>query len=71
MSRVNGQLAAIEKIVSKPQMIEDVSREDSVNDVLVLGTRNDPDRPATATADLEVKGKYAFQAVPGQLLILQ
>jgi hypothetical protein len=40
--------------------------EDSINDFLILYASNDPDRPATATADLDIDGKNAFQALgPG------
>jgi hypothetical protein len=40
--------------------------EDSINDFLILYATvrcidNDPDRPATATADLDIDGKNAFQ----------
>ena len=40
--------------------------QNPVNDVLVLYATvrridNDPDRPATATADLDIDGKNAFQ----------
>jgi hypothetical protein len=42
--------------------------QNPVDDVLVLYATfrridNDPDRPATATADLDIDGKKAFQAL--------
>jgi hypothetical protein len=37
--------------------------QNPVDDVLVLYASNDPDRPATATADLDIDGKNAFQAL--------
>jgi hypothetical protein len=40
--------------------------EDSIYDVLVLNTGDDPDRSAATTTDLDVDGKNAFQALsPG------
>ena len=47
--------------------------QNPVDDVLVLYATvrridNDPDRPTTATADLDIDGKNAFQAlVPSQV----
>ena len=35
--------------------------EDSINDFLILYASNDPDRPATATADLDIDGKTRFR----------
>jgi hypothetical protein len=40
--------------------------QDSVDDVLIFNASDDFQRPATATADLNIDGKNAFQALgPG------